>query len=136
MYEIRMQWILTWNEMKLHMHQYDVCRTNDCRYANVCKSQPLLDSYHKIFPSKLWTLQKITFSTPFHSKVQNAFLTLQTYLCIFAWNSTIWENIRPLFYYAWWFTGWFYSSWSSVRTTVRIYNIRPKRLRHFCHLNK
>ena len=63
MYEIRMQWILTWNEMKLHMHQYDVCRTNDCRYANVCKSQPLLDSYHKIFLSKLWTLQNYLFNS-------------------------------------------------------------------------
>ena len=93
------------------------------------------DTLTHIFSSKLWTLQNYYLFNSISQQSSECLFDV-TDLCIFAWNSTIWENIRPLFYYARWFTGWFYSSWSSVSTMVRIYNICPKIMRHFCLLNK
>ena len=71
MYEIRMQWILTWNEMKLHMHQY-VCRTNADRLTYVNHS-PYWILIIKCFRQSFEHCKKLPFQLHFTAKFRMPF---------------------------------------------------------------
>ena len=63
------------------------------RYADVCKSQPLLDSSYKILPSKFWTLQNYLFNSISQLRIQNVFLTLQSLTYVFLHEIPQYEKI-------------------------------------------